>query len=69
MVARPAIIRQSDVKRILQGAADAGITMGIVVKNGEALFLPVDRLAAEKEPSALERWKAKRNAGEAGGHT
>lgn len=63
MSSRPAIIKQRDVTRIVKGAAAAGITLGIVVKDGEVRFVPVDQLKPAEEPSALERWKAKRDAG------
>lgn len=69
MSSKPAIIRQRDVTRIVKGYAAAGITMGMVVKNGEARFVPVDELTAANEPSALERFKAVRNAGKARGHS
>ncbi len=67
MSAKPALIRQRDVTKIMRGASDAGIAMGIVVKDGEVRFLPVDEIRASEEPSALERWKAARNAGEVDG--
>lgn len=63
---KPAIIRQRDVTRIVKGYAAAGITMGMVVKDGEARFVPVDELRAANEPSALEAWQAKRDARKAG---
>ena len=69
MSSRPAIVTQRDVTRIMRGAQAAGITMGIVVKNGEARFLPLDQIVEAPEPSALERWKANRRAGETGGDT
>lgn len=62
MSARPAIIKQSDVKRILNGAKAAGITMGIVVTGKEVRFVPVDEIEADKKVSALDQWKAKRDA-------
>jgi predicted type IV restriction endonuclease len=64
---KPAIIRQRDVTRIVKGAAAAGISMGIVVTNGEVRFVPVDEMKPANEPSALERWKAARHAGETRG--
>jgi hypothetical protein len=69
MASRPAIICQKDVTRIVKGAAAAGITMGIVVRDGEVRFIPVDQIKSDVAPSALERWKArqKRYAGEADG--
>lgn len=63
-----AIVTQRDVTRIVKGAAAAGIRMGIVVKNGEVRFLPVDEIKnADKPASALERWRAARDAGEVDG--
>ena len=62
MVARAAIIKQSDVTRIIRGAKAAGITMGIVVTNGEVRFVPVDEMEVDKKLSALDQWKAKRDA-------
>lgn len=70
MVAKPGVIRQRDVTRIIQGAADAGVKMGIVVKGSEVHFLPVDQMVAEPEPkSALERWMSNRNASEVAGNS
>jgi hypothetical protein len=66
---KPALIRQSDVTRIVKGAAAAGISLGIVVANGEVRFLPVDELKPAAEPSALERFKAARRASKSGGHS
>lgn len=60
--ARHAIIPQSDVKRILAGAKQAGITMGIVVTGREVRFVPVDELESDKTVSALDQWRAKRDA-------
>jgi hypothetical protein len=67
MPSRPAIISQKDVTRIVKGAAAAGITMGIVVRDGEVRFVPVDQTKEAAKPSALEAWKAKQNAGKARG--
>lgn len=67
MSSKPAIITQRDVTRIMRGAAAAGVSMGIVVKNGEARFMPLDKIEETAEPSALERWKAKQSAGEDSG--
>jgi len=69
MASRPAIVKQRDVTRIMRGAAAAGITMGIVVKDGTAQFLPLDQIVAAQEPSALEAWKAKRDADKARGRS
>lgn len=67
MSGRPAIVRQRDVTRILKGAAAAGVTLGVVVRDGEARFVPVDGLIAAEEPSTLAAWRAKRDARKAGG--
>jgi hypothetical protein len=67
MSSKPAIIRQRDVTRILKGAAAAGIALGVVIRDGEARFVPVDELVAANEPSALEAWRARRDARKAGG--
>ncbi len=66
MVARPAIITQTDVQRILKGARAAGITMGIVVTGREVRFVPVDALEPEQKVSALDQWKAKRDGRKTG---
>jgi hypothetical protein len=68
MASRPAIICQKDVTRIMSGAAAAGITMGIVVKDGEVRFLPIDEIKSADAPSSLEKWKAARDAGKTDGH-
>lgn len=57
-----AIVTQRDVTRIVKGAAAAGITMGIVVTNGEVRFIPVDMIVAAEKPSDLDSWKARRDA-------
>ena len=62
MTARPAIIKQSDVTRIMRGAQAAGVTMGIVVTTGEVRFVPLDAMKPEQQLSDLDRWKAKRDA-------
>lgn len=62
MAAKPALIKQSDVTRIMRGAQAAGITMGIVVTTGEVRFVPVDTMKPEQTLSALDRWKAEENA-------
>jgi hypothetical protein len=67
MSSKPAIIRQRDVTRILKGAAAAGVVWGLVVRDGEARFVPVDELKAANEPSALDAWEASQNARKAGG--
>jgi hypothetical protein len=56
------MIRQSDVTRIIKGAAAAGVTMGIVVTSGEVRFVPLDEMAPEQKLTDLDRWKAKRDA-------
>lgn len=60
MVARPALIRQRDVTRILKGAKAEGIEMSIVVTADEVRFLPLTHTNVGAEASALEAWKAKR---------
>lgn len=67
MASRPALICQKDVTRIVKGAAAAGITMGIVVKNGEVRFLPVDQIKSTAALSDLEQWRTAKNAGETDG--
>ena len=62
MPSKPALIKQSDVTRIIRGAKAAGITMGIVVTGAEVRFVPVDTLPQEQTLSDLDRWKAKRDA-------
>jgi len=62
MPSKPAIVRQRDVTRIMKGAAAAGIVLGIVIRDGEARFVPVDELVPADEPSALDAWRAKRDA-------
>lgn len=62
MTARPALIRQSDVTRILKGAKAAGINLGIVLTAGEVRFVPVDTMEPEKKLSTLDEWKAKNRA-------
>ncbi len=69
MSSKPALVRQSDVTRIMKGAAAAGVRLGIVVKDGEARYVPVDEIEAVAAPSALERFRAVRNASKARGHS
>lgn len=69
MSSKPALIRQRDVTRIVKGYAAAGITAGVVVTNGEVRILPIDQIKPPTEPSALERFRAKRHASKAGGHS
>lgn len=59
---RRATITKTEVKRILEAARDAGITMGIVATAGEVRFVPVDSLEPDKKLTALDEWKAKRDA-------
>lgn len=67
MPSKPAIVRQSDVTRIMRGAKAAGISMGIVVVGPEVRFVPVDQIETGNGQSALEAWKAKRDADRARG--
>lgn len=67
MASKPAVITQRDVTRIVKGAAAAGITMGIVVRDGEVRFVPIDELKAANAPSALERFRTLRNGSKARG--
>jgi len=69
MASKPALVCQKDVTRIVKGAAAAGITMGIVVKNGEVRFLPVDQITEADAPSEIERFRALRHASKARGHS
>ena len=69
MGSRPAIVRQKDVTRIIKGAAAAGVALGVIIRDGEARFVPVDELKPAAEPSALERFRAVRNASKARGHS
>lgn len=66
---RAAIIKQRDVTRIVKGYAEAGITVGMTVRNGVPVFLPVDEIRPANEPSpqpdaeeAYRLWK-ERHAG------
>jgi hypothetical protein len=45
----------------------AGVALGVLVKDGEARFVPVDELVAAKEPSSLAKWRRARDAGEIDG--
>lgn len=67
MPSKPAIVRQRDVTRILKGAAAAGVALGVVIKDGEARFVPVDELVAANQPSSLAKWRRARDAGEIDG--
>lgn len=67
MSSKPAIISQRDVTRIVKGAAAAGIKMGIVVKDGEVRFLPLDEIMDNAKPSSLAEWRAARDAGKVSG--
>lgn len=62
MAPRPSIIRQRDVTRIMKGAQEAGITLGIVVTAAEVRFVPVDATAPSQTLTDFDRWKAKRDA-------
>lgn len=67
MSSSPAIVKQRDVTRIMRGAKAAGVDLGIIIKNGQAHFVPLDQIIETPEPSALEAWRAKRNADKARG--
>jgi hypothetical protein len=69
MSSSPAIVKQRDVTRIMRGARAAGVELGIIIKNGQAHFVPLDQIKEESEPSALEAWRAKRNADKARGRS
>lgn len=69
MSSRPAIVTQRDVTRIIRGAAAAGVAMGVIVKDGEARFVPLDQIVETPEPSALEAWSRKRDADKARGRS
>lgn len=49
---RDALVKQSDVTRILKGAAAAGIRMRIVVNGHEVHFVPADELAVIADDGA-----------------
>lgn len=69
MASSPAIVKQRDVTRIMRGARAAGVELGIVIKNGQAHFLPLDQIVETPEPSALEAWRRKRDADKARGRS
>ena len=69
MSSKPAIIRQRDVTRILKGAAAAGVRLGVVIRGGEARFVPVDEIEAVDAPSPIEAWRAQRDARKAHGRS
>lgn len=69
MASSPAIVKQRDVTRIIRGARAAGVDLGIVIKNGQAHFLPLDQIIETPEPSALEAWRRKRDADKARGRS
>jgi hypothetical protein len=69
MASRPAIVTQRDVTRIIRGAAAAGVAMGVIVRDGEARFVPLDQMVDTPEPSALEAWRRKRDADKARGNS
>jgi len=58
---KPAIIKQRDVERIMKGAAAAGISMGIVVTNGEVRFLPVDEIRPTEPVDEIEQYRIRRD--------
>ena len=61
MAPKPALIKQSDVTRILRGAKAAGVEMSIIVTAEEVRFVPVEH-APKDESNALKDWIAKRDA-------
>jgi len=65
----PAVVKQRDVTRIMRGAKAAGVELGIIIKNGQAHFVPLDQIIDTPEPSALEAWRAKRDADKASGRS
>lgn len=69
MSSSPAIVKQRDVTRILAGAKAAGVELGIIIKNGQAHFVPLDQIVETPEPSALEAWRRKRDADKARGRS
>lgn len=69
MASSPAIVKQRDVTRIMRGAKAAGVELGIIVKNGQAHFVPLDQIVETPEPSALEAWRRKRDADKARGRS
>jgi hypothetical protein len=66
MGARRAIVPQKDVTRILKGAAAAGITLEVRVKDGEARFVQVDGSEAPDALSDIGEWRKRRDARKAG---
>jgi hypothetical protein len=44
---RPAIVRQRDVRRIPRGAKATGVELRIVVRDGQAVFEPIDGKLSE----------------------
>ncbi len=69
MSSSPAVVKQRDVTRILRGARAAGVDLGIIIKNGQAHFVPLDQIIETPEPSALEAWRRKRDADKARGRS
>lgn len=62
MPRRPATVTQDLVKRIMKGAQEAGITMGIVATTEAVTFLPVDMIEKPKPVSSLDQWRVRRDA-------
>ena len=69
MSSSPAIVKQRDVTRIMRGAKAAGVELGIIIKNGQAHFVPLDQIIEIPEPSALDAWRRKRDADKARGRS
>ncbi len=69
MSSSPAVVKQRDVTRILRGARAAGVEMGVIIRDGEARFVPLAQIIETPEPSALEAWRRKRDADKARGRS
>ena len=62
MPSRPAIATKAEVKRIVEGFSDAGITVGMMVTKDGYWFAPIDKMDVAPSDNALDRFKAKRDA-------
>jgi len=66
MPRRPARFLQSDVRRAVQGAMDAGLTVARVEIDPDGRIVIVSGEGMPKETTTpLEAWKARRNAHQA----